>query len=411
MPVCGKLDFLSALFTACSAVCVTGLSVIDPGTHLTAFGQIVLMILVQIGGAGIVAAGTFFIVLSGRRLSLANEFSVADAYGIDGVNGVRRLVVWVIVCMLACEFSGAVLLCRQGHDILWSAFHSVMSFCNAGFGLNSDSMAGCASEPVTLLCVSLLATLGGMGFFVIYNICTIKFWKRSIIKQGRLSLHTRVVIWSILAFVLVAFFVILAFEADGSLRSFSWKDKISVAFFQAVVPRTCGFTAVAVDDLHPAVRFFTELLMFVGAAPGSTAGGIKVTTFVVFLFTVVALCRGRREVVISKRTLKPEIVREALVITFMFILLMALSTMALLITEYGRPGYDFEKLFFEAVSAVSTSGLSFSGVTESLSIPGRIVMMVSMFLGRLGAITVVMSIAGDEAPEAIRYPQEDVMVG
>ena len=178
-----------------------------------------------------------------------------------------------------------------------------------------------------------------------------------------------------------------------------------------MTPRTSGFSVVPLEALHPFTRFFSEILMFIGAAPGSAGGGIKITTFVVFLCTVHSYCRRRREVVLSKRTIPPETIREALIITFTFFFCIALTAAALFVTEHGGPAYDFEKLLFEAVSAVTTTGLAFTDTTVLLSQPGRFVVMVAMFVGRLGALTVVLMIAGDDAPETVRYPKEDVLVG
>ena len=209
----------------------------------------------------------------------------------------------------------------------------------------------------------------------------------------------------------VPFLIFFACECGHSLSELPWREKFAVSFFQAVTPRTSGFTVVPLELMHPVTRFFSEILMFIGAGPGSAGGGIKITTFVVFLFTVHSYCRRRREVVLSKRTIPPETIREALIISFTFFFCIALTTAALLVTEHGRPVYDFEKLLFEAVSAVTTTGLAFSDTTAGLSLCGRFVVMAAMFVGRLGALTVVLMIAGDDAPETVRYPKEDILVG
>ena len=411
LPASGTLGFLDALFTSCSAVCITGLTVIDPGVSLTRFGQGVLLGLVEIGCVGIMTFGTFILVVAGQRLSLAQEFSLSNAYGVKGVKGFRGLVMWVVLSMLAIEGLGAWALNAELHDPYKAWFYSVMAFCNAGFTIDPGGLTAFAGQPLFIVEMGVLVILGGLGFMVIYNFCTIKFWRRSLIKQGRLSLHTRVVMWTTLAFVLAAFVVIMACEFTKSLADFPLPNKLAVAFFQAVTPRTSGFTVVPLELMHPVTRFFSEILMFIGAAPGSAGGGIKITTFVVFLFTVHSYCHRRREVVISKRTIPPETIREALIITFTFFFCIALTTAALLVTEYGSRGYDFEKLLFEAVSAVTTTGLAFTDTTAALSLPGRFVVMFAMFIGRLGALTVVLMIAGDDAPETVRYPKEDVLVG
>ena len=412
LPVSGGLNLSDALFTACSAVCITGLTVIDPGASLTVFGQSVLMVLVHIGCIGIMTFGTFVLVLAGQRFSLAHEFSLSNAYGVKGVKGFRGLVLWVVLSMLAVEGIGAWLLNADLGSPYKAWFYSVMAFCNAGFAIDPDGLAAFSDKPVFLLKMAALIVTGGLGFMVLYNFCTIKFWRRSLIKQGRLSLHTRVVVWTTVAFIVAAFAIILVFEWKNSLSSIEgiWR-KLSVAFFHAVTPRTCGFQVVPMEAMHPVSRLFSELLMFIGAAPGSAGGGIKITTFVLFLFTVHSYCHRRREVVLSKRTIPQETIREALIITFSFLLYISLTAAALLVTENGRPGYDFEKLLFEAVSAVTTTGLAFENVTENLSIAGRMVVMVAMFVGRLGALTMVLMIAGDDDPETVRYPKEDVLVG
>ena len=411
LPVAGGLGFLDALFTACSAVCITGLTVIDPGVSLTPFGRIVLLALVEIGCTGIMTFGTFILVVAGQRLSLAQEFSLSNAYGVKGVKGFRGLVLWVVLSMLVIEGLGAWALNAELHDPFRACYYSVMAFCNAGFTMDPGGLEHFAHRPLFLVEMGLLIVIGGLGFMVIYNFCTIKFWRRSLIKQGRLSLHTRVVVWTTLAFVAGAYVIFLASEYGRSLIDFPWQEKLSITFLQAVTPRTSGFTVVPLEAMRPFTRFFSEILMFIGAAPGSAGGGIKITTFVVFLCTVHSYCRRRREVVLSKRTIPPETIREALIITFTFFFCIALTTAALLVTEQGRPAYDFEKLLFEAVSAVTTTGLAFSDTTVLLSQPGRFVVMIAMFVGRLGALTVVLMIAGDDAPETVRYPKEDVLVG
>ena len=412
LPVSGGLCFWDALFTACSAVCVTGLSVIDPGAALTVFGQSILMVLVQIGCTGIMTFGTFILVLAGQRFSLAHEFSLSNAYGVKGVKGFRGLVLWVVFSMLAVEGIGAWCLNADLQSPYKAWFYSVMAFCNAGFTIDPGGITSFADNPVLLMKMAALIVVGGLGFMVLYNVCTIKFWRRSLIKQGRLSLHTRVVIWTTFSFIVASFAILLACEWNNSLSGVEGlRNKLSIALFQAVSPRTSGFQVVPMEAMHPVSRFFSEILMFIGVAPGSAGGGIKITTFVVFLFTVRSYCRRRREVVLSKRTIPSETIREALIITFSFLLYIAVTAAALLVTENGRPGYDFEKLLFEAVSAVTTTGLAFENVTETLSMPGRVVVMLAMFIGRLGALTVVLMIVGDEEPETVRYPKEDVLVG
>ena len=416
---------MDALFTACSAVCITGLTVIDVGMDLSLFGQCVMLALVQLGCVGLMTLGTFFLVLMGRRLSLSSEFSLADAYGTSGIRGLRGLIVWVVFSMLVLESLGTLALhelfeadaeanaVAVSDGTLWfrAYFYSVMAFCNAGFSLDPGSLAVFRAQPLVLLVMSLLVIAGGFGFLVVYNLCSFRFWRRSLVKRGRISLHTRVVLTVSAAFLVGMFAVVLLLEWNRTLEPFPWAEKLAIGFFQAVTPRTCGFTVVPVHEMHAATRFLSEVLMFIGAAPGGAGGGIKVTTFTVFAVTLVAICRGRSETVLFKRTVPEAIVREAIVIVTVFATLVTLGMTMLLVSEGGNESLSFEKLLFETVSAVSTTGLSFDVTTASLSTAGRIVLMLCMFSGRLGALAVVLLIGGQESRPTIRYPREELVVG
>ena len=412
---------MDALFTACSAVCITGLTVIDVGRNLSLFGQSVLIFLVQLGCLGIMTCATFFLVVVGRRISLASEFSLMNAYGVSGVRGFRSLVVWVVVAMLIIELVGTVLLWLQftsgqpfvealanGHEWYRAFFFAVMSFCNAGFSLDSGSIAVFQNQPLVLVTMGVLVILGGVGFLVVYNVCTIKFWRRNLMTRGRLTLHARVVLQWTLLFSLLMFLLFYLLEWNRSLLDYDAASRPAIAFFQALTPRTCGFTVVPVEDLQPATRFLSEVLMFIGAAPGGAGGGIKITTFVVFLTTMFAICRGHRDTVMLNRAVPETVVREATVIVIVFAALVTCAMTVLLVSEEGL---SFEYLLFETVSAVSTTGLSCADTTVSLSTVGRIVIMVCMFCGRLGAIAIVMLIGGQEEQTTIRYPKEELVVG
>ena len=412
---------MDALFTACSAVCITGLSVIDVGRDLSCFGQTVLLCLVQLGCAGIMTCATFFLVVVGRRISLASEFSLMNAYGVSGVRGFRSLVVCVVVAMLSIEALGTLLLWLQftagqplqaalanGHAWYRAYFFAVMSFCNAGFSLDAGSIAGFQDQPLVLVTMGTLVILGGVGFLVIYNLCTIKFWRRNLLTRGRLTLHARVVLQWTFLFSLLMFVLFYLLEWRGALADCSPLSRPAVAFFQAVTPRTCGFTVVPVEDLHPATRFLSEVMMFIGAGPGGAGGGIKITTFAVFLTTLFAICRGNRDTVMFQRAVPETVVRETIVIVTVFAALVTCAMTVLLVSEDGLP---FEHLLFETVSAVSTTGLSCADTTASLSTVGRLVIMTCMFCGRLGAIAIVMLIGGQDERITIRYAKEELVVG
>jgi trk system potassium uptake protein TrkH len=323
--------------------------------------------------------------------------------------------------MLVIEVVGAIALWFQftfdqpvrealanGHAWYRAFFFAVMSFCNAGFSLDPGSISGFQDQPFVLVTLGVLVILGGLGFLVIYNVCTVKFWRRSLVKRGRLTLHARVVLQWTFFFSLLMFVLFYFLEWKGALSDYGAASRPAVAFFQALTPRTCGFTVVPVEDLQPATRFLSEVMMFIGAAPGGAGGGIKITTFAVFLTTLLAICRGHRDTVMLERAVPEAVVREATVIVIVFAALVTCAMTVLLVSE---DGISFEYLLFETVSAVTTTGLTCADTTVSLSTVGRVVIMVCMFCGRLGAIAIVMLIGGQDERSTIRYAKEELVVG
>lgn len=402
---------IDSLFTATSAVCVTGLTTVDVGSEYSFAGQLVLLVLVQLGCLGLMTCGTFLLVAIGRRLSLSREFSLMNAYGVAGVQGLRSLVIWMIGSTLLIEAAGAAVLYFQLGDVYRSVFFSVMSFCNAGFSIYPDSITRFASRPWVVTVMALETMLGGIGFLVIYNLCTFRFLRKRSGAKGRLSLHTNVVLRFTLYLLAVMFVAFLYFEWDGALAKFSAiGDKLLVAFYQAVTPRTCGFSIAPTETLKPITRLFYEIMMFLGGAPGSAAAGIKVTTLAVLIYTITALCRGDSETIISHRVVPVDIVRESLVIVTALLTFAVAVVGALMITE-AKSSLAIDALFFEAVSAVTTTGLAVGDITARLTDQGKIVVMVAMFIGRLGALTVVMMIGDRETQRHIRYPNEELVVG
>lgn len=402
-------NFEDALFTACSAVCVTGLSVVNVAGEYTFTGQCVLLTLVEIGCLGLMTFGTFLLVAVGRRLSLNREFSLMNAYGAEGVRGLRGLVCWLIGSMVTVEALGAVVLAWRLDDWYRGVFYSVMAFCNAGFSLRTDSIGGFAGDPWTVLTMALETILGGIGFLVIYNVATFGFRRRGTGRR-RLSLHSSVVLRFTFYLLAATFAVFLLAEWNGALEPYAPVQKLWVGFFQAVTPRTCGFVVVPTEALQPVTRLVYEAMMFVGGAPGSAAAGIKVTTLAVICYTILAMCRGENETVISRRMVSQDVIRESVVIVFVMLTAIVLTVGALSVTETAT-ALPHENLVFEAISAVTTTGLSVGDTTARLSTAGRVVIMLAMFFGRLGALTVVLMIGDRESTRQIRYPSEELMVG
>lgn len=403
-------DPVTALFTACSAVCVTGLTVVDIAVEYSRSGQMALLLLVQIGCLGLMTCGTFLLIAIGRRLSLSREFSLMNAYGVEQVQGLRGLICWVVGSMVAIEVLGALALYARLHDVYLSVFYAVMSFCNAGFSLRPDSVASFAGDPWVIMTLAIETILGGIGFLVIYNLCTFKFLRRKSGGIGRLSLHTRVVLHFTAGLLAVAFVLFLAIEWNGVLRDYHGWQKLWVSFYQAMTPRTCGFCITPTENLHPLTRHVYEFLMFVGGAPGSAAAGIKVTTFAVLVYTLTAMCRGEQETVIAHKMVPYDIVRESIVIVMASLVFIMVVHGVLLVTEEST-GIHHNALLFEVISAITTTGLSVGKTTSQLSVEGKTVIMIAMFLGRLGALTVVMMIGDRESTRHVRYPSEELVVG
>lgn len=405
-----------AAFTAFSAVCVTGLCVVDIAAEYSRAGQIVLMTLVEIGCLGLMTCGTFLLVAIGRRLSLSREFSLMNAYGVEQVRGLRGLIFWVVGSMAVIELAGAGALYVRFRTLYpenaayLSVFYSVMSFCNAGFGVLPGSLAQFAHEPYMLLVMAFETILGGIGFLVIYNLCTFKFMRGKSGGAARLSLHTKVVLRLTVYLLLIAFGAFLILEWHGVLEDMDFLQKLYVGFYQAVTPRTCGFCITPTEELKPLTRLVYATLMLIGGAPGSAAAGIKITTVAVLIYTLKAMCNGETETVIYRRLIPNEIVRESFVIVVALLAMVVVVTGALLATE-ATGSASVDALFFEAASAITTTGLSVGTTTADLSAAGRLVIMVAMFAGRLGALGVVMLIGERESKRHIRFPTEELVVG
>lgn len=417
------LSPLKSIFTATSAVCVTGLTVVDTGTEFSFFGQMIILILMQLGGLGLVTMGTLFLLLVGKRLSFKNEFVLMDSFGQDGIRGLRALIVRVFVYAVMIEAAGASILAHRlirtydyslAKAIYYGIFHAVSAFCNAGFALYSDSLIGFRDDNVILLCTACLIVLGGLGFPVLYNIVSVRFWHRNRLTRGRLSLHSRAVLVASAVLIVVGTISFFLLEYGNTLSEMSLWDRITCSFFQAVTPRTAGFNVVDMGVVQPSTLFMTMVLMFIGGAPASAAGGIKITTMVVLIFTIKAMVRGREDTELSNRTVPMKIVREAISIFLLGFLFVGFVFGVLLVTERSMVSLAgvtlSDRLLFETVSAFGTVGLS-TGITTHLSVLGQICIIICMFVGRLGSLTVALFIGTREVGQTVRYPEEDIVVG
>lgn len=415
---------VTALFTATSATCVTGLSVIDIGTELTRFGQLVVLTLIQLGGLGITTFGTFLLVLVGRRLSVQNEFVLMNAYGVEEVKGIRSLLLWTMGFTVLFEGIGTFLLFPSylasvsesatpqelWHAFYYACFHAISAFCNAGFSLHSDSLIRFQNNPFYLSIIDFLIVTGGLGFLVLYNLITIKFWRRNLKTRGRITLHTKIALTATVFLIFIGTLIFLEQEWDNTLTDLSFVSKITCSLFHSITPRTAGFNVVPMENIKEVTRFSTSLLMLVGGSPGSSAGGIKTTTLVVLIMTIIAMCKGRRETILFFRTVPNTVVREAIVIFLLAISVILTAYGFLLWTEYPQKPDDAAKLIFETISATATVGLSINQ-TGTLSTAGRVVIIVCMFVGRLGPLVIALLIGNRDDSQRIRFPEEEIVVG
>jgi trk system potassium uptake protein TrkH len=406
----GRLPFLDALFTATSAVCVTGLVVVDTGTYFTRFGQTVIMILIQIGGLGIMTAATLVFILLGKKISLRERLVMQEALNQITLQGLVQLVQMIVILTLFVQGVGALILSTRfipiygvGTGLFYAMFHAVSAFCNAGFDLIGGyrSLTPFAHDPVLVLTIASMFILGGLGFTVILE-C---YQRRSF---RRLTLHAKMVTGVTLLLLSLGTVVVLVMEYNNpvTLGQFGFFGKLVNAFFTAATPRTAGFNTVPTDGLLQPTLFFIMGLMFIGASPASTGGGIKTTTFGALVVAVVSTVRGKEDVLLFMKQLPTEIIRRCLSIAMLATLLVFSVTFALLITEGG----ELIHMLFEAMSAFGTVGLS-TGVTGSLSPMGRVIIIMTMFAGRVGPLTLVFALAKSMKKEPVKYTSERIMIG
>lgn len=402
--------FLDAVFTATSATCVTGLVVVDTGTHYSLAGQLIILTLIQVGGIGFMTMATLFALVLRRRISLRERLILQEAMNQTSMEGIVRLIRRVVFYSLAIEAAGAVLFAARfafdmpfGRAAYFGVWHAVSLFNNAGFDLfgNYRSLTIYVDDPLVNAVAMLLIILGGIGFVVMADVIDIR-------KNRKLSLHTKVVLSMTGTLILFGALVVLIFEYSNpaTLGALDWKGKLLASLFQSVTARTAGANSVDEGSLLQATQFLVIILMFIGASPGSTGGGIKTTTFTTLVGAVIAMIRGREDIVLFRYRLARERIFKALTITMLSLALVIAVTMVLATLEDRA----FLRILFEAVSAFGTVGLS-TGITPELSDPGRIILMLTMFAGRLGPLTLAYALQPRAEKELYRHPEGKIIIG
>jgi len=416
------LSWVEALFTSTSAVCVTGLTVVDTGTRFSPAGQAVILGLIQLGGLGIMTYAVFVALLLGRDVSFTDRRVIQDSLHHSPNPELARLVRYMLLFTFTVEGLGAAALWLRFHQKLgpgeaaWlGVFHSVSAFCNAGFSLWADSLVRWRGDVLVNVVVSLLILLGGLGFLVNLELrqqAGLALRRR---RRPRLSLHTRLVLVVTLLLLATGSVAFLWLEWGNLLRGLSPGERLLASWFQAVTPRTAGFNTVDYSKAAPATLFVTVILMMIGASPGSTGGGVKTTTLGLIAALLAARWRGRGRATVFRRTIPHAVMDRALTLLLLAVVFVSLGTGLLLVTEGHSVPFEeahprFVALVFEAVSAFATVGLS-TGVTPSLSAAGKMVLVVLMFVGRVGPLTLVLAVGPGPQRGRFRYAEENVMVG
>ncbi len=408
---------LVALFTATSAVCVTGLIVVDTGSYFSTAGEGIILGLIQVGGLGYMTATTFLLLLLGRRLGLRERLALQQSMDKAELSGGRSLVISIITMTLTFELTGMFCLYPvfsqdygAGYGLWLAVFHSISAFNNAGFSLFEDSLVQYAFHPWINVVITGLVILGGLGYQVIMEIFV---WIRDRIRRRRerpvFSLNFKIATSTTIALLILGTLALFAaeFQNPATLGGNAPWNKLLLAWFQSVVTRTAGFNSIDFGAMENASLFIVIALMFVGANPGSTGGGVKTTTFRILLVCTRMVLKGKEEVLLYQRQIPASRVMKAIAVVVGSALVVVIVTM---LVSVSNPEMSFIELLFESVSAFATVGLS-TGITPELSAFGKYVIIATMYLGRVGVLLFMAALFGDPKPTAIQYPEEDLLVG
>jgi trk system potassium uptake protein TrkH len=412
-----KISFIDRLFTVTSAVCVTGLSVVDISSTFNFFGQMIIMFLIQFGGLGYMLLASIVIILFGR-ISIAQKSIVGESLSISEftkISQMTTLMKKIVIMTILFELFGVVVLSFKFlfgdkmsfvQSLWYSIFHSISAFCNAGFSLFSNNLEKYHSDIIINLVVPFLIIAGGLGFFVWIDLI------QSFKNKEELHLHTKIVLLTTTVLILIP--VLLIFLLNKKLfmlNNFSLKTQVLISWFQAVTPRTAGFDTFPINQLSGLTVLLIIILMFIGASPGGTGGGIKTTTAFVLLVGIYSFLRGERNVNVFKRRIEQEVVFKSFIIFFICFIWIVLASCIIywINNTFFLPKFSFKEIFFETVSAFGTVGLSL-GITPYIDNFSKILLIITMLLGRIGSVTLLSFLLTKE-PKEIKYLEEPVAVG
>ncbi|SHE83067.1 TrkH family potassium uptake protein [Clostridium fallax] len=404
-------NFLDSLFTATTSVCVTGLITVDTGTHWSYFGQVIIMLLIEVGGLGFMSFATLIAILIGKKITLKERLLMQEALNTFNIQGMVRMVRYVLVFTFSVQILGALLYSTQfipmfglGKGIYYSIFHSISAFNNAGIDLfgHFQSLTHYSGNFVIILTTSALIIIGGLGFTVWAEVYNFKGFRK-------FSLHSKLVIMmtSILLVGGTILFFLFEYKNPSTLGPMDFKDKLLNAFFASVTPRTAGFNSIPTDGMTMAGRFLTILFMFIGGSPGSTAGGLKTVTFGILILTFISIIKGREDTEVFYKRIPRGVVRRSMALFIIAVGLIIMVAMILSITEVGA---TFEEIIYEVVSAFGTVGLTL-GLTTKLTSIGKILIILTMYCGRVGPLTIALALTNKKNNNGIKYPEGKILVG
>ena len=413
--------FFDSLFTATSAVCVTGLIVVDTGTHWSAFGQTIILMLIQIGGLGFMTTATLFALIAKKKIHLKERLLIQESLNQFDLSGLIKLTRYVLLITFSIETFGALLLATEfipqlgvSKGIWFSIFHSISAFCNAGFDLMGSvsgpftSLTSYVNNFTVSITIAFLIIIGGIGFPVILELLKCK----SIKNFKKLSVHSKIVLFTTFAITLIStiLLILVEFSNRGTIGNLDISGKMISSFFQSVTARTAGFNTYDLSRMSESGIFILIIIMFIGASPASTGGGIKTTTLATIILYVKASILEKEDVEIYGKRLDSSIVRKSMGIFFIIICMVTFGTLFISITQ---PHFTLTESWFEVMSALTTAGLSIGG-TSSLTVLGKLIIICFMFIGRVGSLTIFLAFISKKTKQKnvhIRYPEEKILVG
>ena len=408
-----SISFVDALFMSTSATCVTGLASVSVVDDLSVFGQVLLLVLLQVGGLGIMTLSSSMAVIMGKNLQMREQVIMHDVLDTSSSEELLKLVSNVIQYTFAIEFVGAMILTigfyqegfEIGQSMYYGFFHAISAFCNAGFALWNNNLEDFKFSPLIHFTIAFLIIFGGIGFSVMKDVKEMFQHKRSI---RSLSVHTKIVLVTNTLLLLIGCFYFFFGEFLHAFQDYSMWEKLQLAFFQSTTTRTAGFQTINFNIMQPHCIYLAILLMFIGASPGSTGGGVKTTTFAVLLQSVTATLKGKQDVEFFERTIPAQTVVKSIAI---FIISLIVVSVGMLVLVRVEPDKSFLSLLFEVVSGFGTVGLSL-GITPFLSTIGKLCIVVMMYLGRVGPLTLILAVGSRSGVKhEIEYPEGKVLIG